>query len=372
MKPRASQMASVLIALLAGTCAVNASAADTAPAKGKGAAPTPSPQVTTQQRQFLTIEAVGPTSGGEVLSLPARAAFRPQAQFAVGAMVPGRVSALLVRSGETVKAGAPLLTIESGEAAGVRTTLDQAATRLASAELVHRRHVLMVEKGVGLEVERQDAEARLKEARLEYERARHGSDLVGGGKGVQVTVRAPAGGTVMSIRTAIGATVAPGGEALLEIGDPTRLQVVGQVAEGDLARIAAGQEAEVELAALNTTVRARVEGHSPRVDPESRRAQVYFTLSQPVEGLRAGMLARASVRVAGAQGIVVPVAAVLIKDGRTRIVYVERSDGSFEAREVQVGRSQDGRVAILKGLNAGERVVVRGALLLDSQAQQLL
>jgi cobalt-zinc-cadmium efflux system membrane fusion protein len=166
--------------------------------------------------------------------------------------------------------------------------------------------------------------------------------------------------------------VAPGGEALLELGDPNRLQVVGQVPEGDLRRIAVGQEAEVQLPALSVSVPARVESFSPRVDPESRRAQLYLALAKRTEGLRAGMLAQVVLQVAGDESLSVPVAAVLIKDGKRRVVYVERADGKFEAREVQTGRNRDGRVVILQGLKAGERIVVRGALLLDTQAEQLL
>ena len=70
--------------------------------------------------------------------------------------------------------------------------------------------------------------------------------------------------------------------------------------------------------------------------------------------------------------ISLPVSAVLIKDGKRRVVYVEKPDGTFEARDVETGRNRDGRVVILKGLTAGERVVVRGALLLDTQAEQML
>ena len=230
----------------------------------------------------------------------------------------------------------------------------------------------MVEKGVGLEFERQEAEARLKEARAEYERARNAADLIGSGQGIRVTVRAPADGVVITIRTAVGATVAPGGEALLELGDPARLQVVAQVPEGDLRRIAVGQEADVELPALAARVAARVENFNPRVDPESRRSQVYLALSKRIDGLRAGMLAQVALRVGAKADVLVPVSAVLIKDGKRRVVYVEREDGSFEARDVQTGRNQDGQVVILQGLTVGERVVVRGALLLDTQAEQLL
>lgn len=329
-------------------------------------------QVPAAQKQFLTIETVGASHAYEVLMLPGRVTFRPQAQSAVGATAAGRVVAVLVQAGQVVRAGAPLLTIESADASAARATLDQAATRLAAAESVFRRQVEMVEKGVGLEFERQEAEARLKEARTEHERARQAVNLIGTGHGIQVTVRAPSNGVVMSIRVAAGATVTPGGEALLELGDPSHLQVVAQVAESDLGRIAVGQDAEVELPALAARIAARIENFNPRVDPESRRTQVYLALVKRIDGLRAGMLAQVALRVGAEKGISVPVPAVLIKDGKRRVVYVERPDGTFEARDVQTGRNRDGRVVILQGLAAGDKVVVRGALLLDTQAEQLL
>src|SRR5262245_61497756 len=89
------------------------------------------------QKPFLTIETVSDSKSVDVLTLPGRIAFRPQAQSAIGATVPGRVVAVLVRAGEVVKAGAPLLTIESADAAAARASLDQGATRLASAETVY-------------------------------------------------------------------------------------------------------------------------------------------------------------------------------------------------------------------------------------------
>src|SRR5256885_9485597 len=324
------------------------------------------------QNQYLSSEPVAASQAVDSLALPGRVTFRPQAQFAVGATMAGRVVAVLVQAGQVVRAGAELLTIESADAGSARAALDQAATRLGSAESVFRRQVEMVERGVGLEFERQEAEARLKEARAEYERARNAADLIGSGQGIRVSVRAPADGVVITVRTAVGATVAPGGEALLELGDPNRLLVVALVPESDLRRIAVGQEAEVELPALVARVAARVENFNPRVDPESRRTQVYLALSKRVDGLRAGMLAQVALRVGARTGISVPVSAVLIKDGKRRVVYVERSDGTFEAREVQTGQNRDGSVVILQGLTTGERVVVRGALLLDTQAEQLL
>lgn len=374
----AAALLCVLATLLAG-CGKNAEQSSGAPAKaalhGELAASNATHKPATlsaAQKQFLTIETISAAQGGEGLNLPGRVTFRPQAQSVVSATVAGRVVAQLVRAGEVVKAGTPVLVIESVDASAARVAVDVAATRLAAAERAYRRNAEMVDKGVGLEMEKHEAEARLKEARAEVERARQAAALIGTGQGNRVTVRAPTNGVVIAIKVAVGATVAPGGEPLLELGDPALLQVMAQVSESDARRLAVGQHAEVDLPALSLKVEARVESIGPRVDPESRRGQVYLALNQPATGLQAGMLAEIRVRVSNDAEILLPVSAVLIKNGKQRVVYVEKPDGGLEAREVQIGRNDNGRVVILKGLSPGDRVVTRGALLLDTQAEQQL
>jgi cobalt-zinc-cadmium efflux system membrane fusion protein len=67
-----------------------------------------------------------------------------------------------------------------------------------------------------------------------------------------------------------------------------------------------------------------------------------------------------------------PVTAVLLKEGGKRVVYVESEPGKFTPREVEVTDERGGKVRVLKGLQTGERVVMRGALLVDREAEQLL
>ena len=67
-----------------------------------------------------------------------------------------------------------------------------------------------------------------------------------------------------------------------------------------------------------------------------------------------------------------PTAAILIKDGRETLVYVETAPNVFEARPVQVGLARGGMTPVLNGLSTGDRVVVGGALLLDGEASLLL
>lgn len=329
-------------------------------------------QLSAEQKKYLTISVVGENDDGDTITLPARIGFRPQAQSAIGAPVSGRVVAQLARAGEIVKAGAPLLIIESAEAAATRATANQSTTRLTAAEQAFRRQEEMVAKGVGLESERQEAEARLHEARAERQRAQQALALIGGGGGVRVTVTAPVSGVVLHIRAAVGAVVAPGGEALIELGDPARLQVIALAAEGDLRRIAVGQHAEVSIPALNATSKARVESISPRIDPDARRAPVYLATDAPLAQLRPGMLAQVALKVSHDAVIAVPNSAVLIRHGKERVVYVETADGSFEARAVRTGAFRDGQVVITEGLKPGDRVVTKGALLIDTQAELLL
>src|SRR6266581_644643 len=80
------------------------------------------------QKQYLSIEAVAVSQVVDLLALPGRVTFRPQAQSAIGATTAGRVVAVLVQAGQVVKTGTELLTIESADAGTARATLDQAAT----------------------------------------------------------------------------------------------------------------------------------------------------------------------------------------------------------------------------------------------------
>jgi len=68
----------------------------------------------------------------------------------------------------------------------------------------------------------------------------------------------------------------------------------------------------------------------------------------------------------------VPINAVLIKDGQRSIVFVQVAETTFEARTVMLGQPSNGFIPVLGGLNPGEKVVVKGGLLLDGSANQLL
>jgi Cu(I)/Ag(I) efflux system membrane fusion protein len=80
------------------------------------------------------------------------------------------------------------------------------------------------------------------------------------------------------------------------------------------------------------------------------------------------MFVNAIIKVPLVKGIVVPATAV-IDTGKRQLVWVEMSPGMFEPREVQAGERIDDKVQILSGINAGDKVAVSGAYLIDSESQ---
>jgi cobalt-zinc-cadmium efflux system membrane fusion protein len=338
-------------------------------AKGGGGAV----QLADASRKFLVIEPASASTNPQGRSYFGRTAFRPKALSAVTAPFAGRIATVAVEPGQRVKNGATLFTVESADVLGLRTGLAQARLKLRLAEEVLARQNEMVKKGVGLEVERFEAEMKAREARGEVERAERNAALAGSGEGTKVNVRSQVDGVVVSVKAAAGATVQPGGEPRVEIGDPSGLWVVADVPEGEVTQVEKATKAEVKISALNITLPGRVAGIAPKSDAETRRTPFYVELDSPPDELRAGLLVRVTVFGAAAEGeIWLPVTAVLLKDGSRRVVYVEDQTGRFIAREVETGDERGGRVRVLKGLQAGERVVMRGALLVDREAEQLL
>jgi membrane fusion protein, heavy metal efflux system len=324
-------------------------------------------------RGFLVIEPLAPSADVARRTYFGRTAFRPKALSAVTAPFAGRVAAVAVEPGQRVRAGSTLFTIQSADVLGIRSSLNQARLKVRLAEEVLARQTEMVKRGVGLEIERFDAEMKLREARAELERSERNAALAGPGEGTVVSVRAPVDGVVVSVKATAGATVQPGGDALVELGNPNGLWVVADVPEGEAAQVAQAGKVEVQIAALNVTLPGRVAGIAPRSDAETRRTPFYVELERAPPELRAGLLVRVNIATQATAGeLWLPVTAVLLKEGGKRVVYVEQPDGRFVPREVEVGDERGGRVRVLKGLENGERVVMRGALLVDREAEQLL
>lgn len=153
-------------------------------------------------------------------------------------------------------------------------------------------------------------------------------------------LHAPIDGVVLRVNASIGAAV-EAGAVLFELGEPDALWIVADVFDNDLALIEKNAKATMQISALSEPVSGHVATVSAAMQTDLHR-------------------------------IVLPATAVLINDKKQTLVYVETADGLFEPRNVVIGQARDVQVPMLEGLGEADRVVVSGALLLDSAAAMLL
>ena len=184
----------------------------------------------------------------------------------------------------------------------------------------------------------------------------------------RVAYHAPAGGIVSNLALHPGAAVSAG-MPLMEITDLSRVWVVADVVEDQLAWIVPGKTAEIAFNALpGETFEGKVDYVYPKLDPATRTVPVRIVLTNPGLRLKPGMYANVTLFGGkGDEGVLVPSEAV-IHTGKRAVVLIAEAGGRFRPVEVTTGMESDGRTLIVDGLAGGEKVVVSGQFLIESEA----
>ena len=182
-----------------------------------------------------------------------------------------------------------------------------------------------------------------------------------------VTLVAPRSGVVVNRGISVGTAVDPS-TPLLTIADLSRVWVLAEVPEAGIAAIRVGSTARLEFPASGREpFAARVDFLYPTLTERTRTLRVRFSVGNPRGTLRPGLYGNAIFELPGATTLTVPRDAV-VDTGREQHVFVSIGD-RFEPRPVTVGVQLADRVEVLSGLTAGERIVVAGVFLLDSESR---
>jgi membrane fusion protein, heavy metal efflux system len=322
------------------------------------------------QRSFIEVEDVSGARTGSTVTAPAHVDFRDGAVSQVGAPLEGRVVTVHVLVGQRVRVGDPLVTLDCPDAATMRASATVAQSSLREARLELERQRRMQQEGVGIERNVVAAETKVAVAEAELSRVEAGATSIGNGTASAVVVRAPLAGVVIGRKASVGMAVQRGGDPLVEIGDPSALRIVADVFERDLPHLREGATSRVAFPSDDRRMHARVTSVGTVVASGLRTAPVFLTVDAKGVSLRPGMFGRVEIDVADA-GLTLPVTAVLIKDSKDPIVYLQKDPLTFVRRRVVTAQPVEGRVQIVSGLSPGDKVVVRGTLLLDASADQM-
>jgi membrane fusion protein, copper/silver efflux system len=156
---------------------------------------------------------------------------------------------------------------------------------------------------------------------------------------------------------------------LYTVADLSSVWVSAQAFQSDLGRIKPGDPAVVTVDAYpGQTFSGRIFDILPQVDMTTRTARVRVALLNPGLKLKPGMYVNAALHVPLGRQLVVPSSAVL-HAGLRQLVFVSRGEGVFDPREVQTSGQAGDKAIIIKGLKAGEPIVISAAFLIDSESQ---
>jgi RND family efflux transporter MFP subunit len=183
-----------------------------------------------------------------------------------------------------------------------------------------------------------------------------------------LTLYSPISGFVMERNAFPSQRVTPD-TVLYTVADLSTVWVMADVFEYEAANIHLNQPATLTLTYLpGRTFHGRVSNILPQVDPATRTLKVRVEVANPGYALKPDMYGEVEFQTGGARRLVVPQSAVL-NSGDHQTVFVDRGNGYFEPRAVTIGEQLDGRIVILSGLKAGDRIVTSGNFLMDSESR---
>ncbi|HXC20189.1 MAG TPA: efflux RND transporter periplasmic adaptor subunit [Steroidobacteraceae bacterium] len=293
----------------------------------------------------------------------------------------GRVTRVIAGLGDTVKAGAPLATVEASEFVQAQNDLKVAAAQVKLARINEtRKHALYDAKGGSLQ-DWQQAQADLASAETALNAVRNRLQIFGKtpvdianleslqAMNPVATIVAPLAGVVVDRQVGPGQYLQAGGAPVFTIADPSSVWLLANVREADSGSVNLGQPVEVRVLAYPKRIfKARVTYVAAVVDPVTHRLPVRAEIDNRDLALKPEMFATFRIVTSGAtESPAVPAAAV-VYEGAAAHVWVVAGDGLVAYRAIRTGRSDDGLVEVLDGLKTGERIVTKGGLFIDQAA----
>jgi RND family efflux transporter MFP subunit len=293
---------------------------------------------------------------------------RTGAEVRVGSQVSGIVRKLNVTVGSHIQKGDIIAEIDPRP---LQARVEQARTQAAMDEVgvgksqrdLNRGQQLFAE-GVLPAQQKEDLEWQMKSAQAKLEKSK--SDLAAAEIDLSYAViRAPISGTVASVSTQEGETVAASFAAptFVTIIEDNALELVAMVDETDIANVRAGDTVDFTVEAYPSREMPAI---VKRIDPVATiisgvvNYPVMAVIHKDGRLLKPDMTANITIKTAERKAMVVPNAAIQ-RDGEERFVYLVW-DGKQEKRTVTIGTRDGGFTEIKKGLSASDKVIVnRGA-----------
>ena len=391
--PRRTQLA-ILSALVIGVLLIwgTVSIVSALTARPPVVQPSPPPgtfQPTAQQWNNLTLAPVEARTFATSLDTDGKVATDDDVTTQVFSPFSGRVTKVFAKAGDRVSVGAPLFAVQATEFVQGQIDLVAAIAQLkVTRAAAARQEALLKIQGASVK-DVQQAEADLANARAGLEAVKSRLRILGKSDAQiaaleqeptdksmasETVVSAPIAGVVTQRSVGVGQNIASvvnngGGTPAFIVSDLRKVWLVANVREAEAGALRIGAPITAELTAFPGKVfTGQVSFIAPSIDPNTRRLAVHATLNNDGGLLRPEMFADVKIGVGAAStSLSVPQNAVIYEGDDAR-VWLARPDKTLAVRKIGVGRTDGGRVEVLSGLAAGDRVVDAGAIFIDRAA----
>ncbi|GGA79735.1 hemolysin secretion protein D [Edaphobacter acidisoli] len=327
------------------------------------------------QMSHVQVVTVAATSLTRTLRLTGAVAYNAFKTTPVITQVGGPVSRILVVPGEHVKAGQPMLDVSSPDYSQLLDSYLKASDLYRLADKFYARAQDLYQHHAIAESDLEQAESNRTQARADLNAAEQGMKILGikdpanlakSPSSAQIPVLAPIGGEVVERLVSPGQVVQAGQTQAFTISDLSTVWVLANVYQSDLAHVHPGDDVVVQTDAYPQSFHGKISFVSPALDPNTRTLQARIVVDNPGEKLKKDMYCTVAVTAgAMANAITVPDAAVLRDDDNQPFVYVAVGNDQFGRRDIEMGQRQNGVTEVLKGVQAGDKVVGDGSLFLQ-------
>jgi membrane fusion protein (multidrug efflux system) len=325
--------------------------------------PTITAETVTVQRRTLTEDLV---VRGTVTAVP-------NEDVKVSALVAGRVNAVTIAEGDTVREGQVIAELDRQPLEDQRrqaaASVDQAKAQLENGRLNLQRNQQLFERGIAAGKEVEDARAQLAAAQSAFDAAT--AQLNTAQRNVERgSVRSPIAGQVVKRMVSVGEQVdGTGAQPIAEIANLDRVELAANVPSEYLGRLKTGQTVTLTTDAYpDRTFTGTVIAIAPAVDAVTNAGLVRIGIANAGRALKVGIFAQARVALAEhPDALVVPPAAV-VKEDAAAAVYVVSGDMA-QRTVVKLGMEKPDAVEVLSGVQEGQVVLVSSVYGLGEKAK---
>ncbi|AIF46679.1 efflux RND transporter periplasmic adaptor subunit [Dyella japonica] len=320
-------------------------------------------------RKELVIAPVDMREAAHAMQFPATVEADPAHTANVVAPLTGRITELKVGLGDHVEHNQLLAVIDSGDMAQAHADVVKAADALALAKKTLDRAHGVQQAGGNAVKDLEAAQSGYNQAQAELTRAQtreqslNTAGQAGSARGIRIT--SPVSGYVTTLTGSQGTYVNDTTTPLMTIADLSSVWITANVPEADVGHIAKGEAVDAVLSAYPDQVfHGKVSFVSQVLQSDTRRDMVRAVFPNADGRLKPNMYANASIAVPQPAQVIVPESALLMNNDSTT-VFVEVSPWTFQRRTVELSYDETAGARVLKGLKAGDRVVVKGGVLLN-------